>query len=151
GDHLHLQQKEHPDETPELSDEQRKLILARDPSSLPLYDAKAALAKSRGSSTAPLLGFFPTDWDKKPFPVFERRVVFKTQPSIPTGVWIDVTLDEGAHGREGKATPGTTQQYIVKLEPLLFVKGLYCEAECSPDSYNPIRFTTPVRVASARE
>jgi uncharacterized protein YfaS (alpha-2-macroglobulin family) len=148
GDHLHLQYQDHPFEAPSLSSSQKKLLT---PAQQQLFAQKVSRAAGLAASNAPLLGFFPTTWDRKRFPPAPDTVVFESQPGVPAGSWVSVSLDEGAVGAAAGVTPGMKQQYVIQLEHSFFVKDLECLTACNPDDYNPIRLTTTVPIDEARQ
>ncbi len=128
GSHLQLRTKSH-----EFNDPQPPV--EKDPA----FEAKLAAAHAAAASDdAPILSFFPTDWDKKRFPPAKDLVVVETKPGVPPDTWIQVHLDEQLAEGRSKVASGRLQSYTIQLTPAFFVSGIDCKLACNPENYNPI-------------
>src|SRR5216683_1789053 len=128
GSHLQLRTKSH-----EFNDPQPPV--EKDPA----FEAKLAAAHAAAASDdAPILSFFPTDWDKKRFPPAKDLLVVETKPGVPPDTWIQVHLDEQLAEGTSKVASGRSQSYTIQLTPAFFVSGIDCKLACNPENYNPI-------------
>lgn len=136
----------HPFEAPVFtSDEQTRLNVIA-PDAMRRFDAKVAGAKAVAASTAAVPLRLTNDWDRKAFPPAADLVVFESESPVDPESWVKLTLDEKVRSAAGSATPGKTQSFTVHAERAFFIDGFYCQSECDPDRWNPIRMRAPVRV-----
>ena len=140
GSHLQLRTKVHEFKDPEAP-------ITKDPA----FDTKLAAAQAAAASDdAPIMSFFPTDWDKKRFPPAKDLVVVETKPGVPPDTWIQVYLDEQlAEG--SKVATGRSQTFTIQLTPTFFVSGIECKSACNPENYNPIMFRTSAKYEHIRD
>ncbi|HVT44253.1 MAG TPA: MG2 domain-containing protein [Thermoanaerobaculia bacterium] len=122
-----------------------------DPSSLAVFRARLEGARAAARSEARILGFFTDEWNKKRHPPSSDLLVFETQPGVPPDTWIRVEIGANARGIEGAATPAKPQEFTIQLERTFFVEGFRCSTACDPDRYNPLGFTSRVKVADVRK
>ena len=124
----------------------RARLAAADPESLRRLDAKVAATEHVAASTAPVRFAVTNDWDKKQFAPKPDLVVIESRDPVPPESWVRLAFDAALPSPAGPATPGTAQEFVVKVERALFVERLECALECNPDNANVIWFRAPVKV-----
>ena len=144
--HLHASFAPHEWTLPDL-DGLRARLAAADPDSLRRLNAKVAATQDVAASTAPVRFAVTNDWDKKRFPPKLDLVVLETRDPVPAESWVRLAFDSTLPSPAGPATPGTVQEYVVKVERALFVDRLECVLQCNPDNANVIWFREPIKVA----
>ncbi|MEA2570840.1 MAG: alpha-2-macroglobulin [Acidobacteriota bacterium] len=113
----------------------------------PAFDAKLAKANAVAASSAPVLSFFPTEWNKERFPARKELVIIETKPGIPPDAQLQLLLDGELAKTPTSVRRGRAQDFTIELEPALFVKSISCTARCNPESSNRIELRTRYGVA----
>jgi uncharacterized protein YfaS (alpha-2-macroglobulin family) len=124
----------------------RARLAAADPQSLQRLNAKIAATEAVAASTAPIRFAVAKDWDTKRFPPAPDLVVLQAIDAVPSESWVALSLDGSLPSAAGAATPGTPQEYTIKVERAFFVDRLECAARCNPDNGNSLWFRSPVKV-----
>jgi hypothetical protein len=137
GDHLQLRTKGHEFREPTIPALDRLKQL--EPQQVTAFEEKRAAARAAAKSDgAPILSFFPAEWDKKRFPPSPDLVVVETKPGVPPDTWLQVYLDEELVRTAQQVRSGRPQFFTIQLTPTLFVDGVNCLSACNPERYNPI-------------
>src|ERR1051325_9701323 len=135
--HLQLRTSSHPIPAIDLPEEGAKRMA---PADVQAFEAKKAKAEAAAASDGEqVFAFVPTTWDVERFAKGNDLVVLETKPGIAPDTWIRVLLDDKL-AVQGRADTGRPQEYIVELDPTLFITEINCVAECDPDWRNAITF-----------
>ncbi len=148
--HLKLANSPHSWTRPTLSASTRAVLQKADPAAITQFDAKVSRIEGVVKSSAPVFAFVPDSWDKERFPPGRDLLVLETRPGVSTDSWIRVVIDPSVPSTEGSAVPGKLQEFVIRLEPTLFVDGFNCARECDPERYNPLVFRSAIDIGSAR-
>ena len=146
--HIVVRYQGHPLDTtslPSITGAERARLQATDPDGLRKLDEKVALARTTAGRTDAIAARVTTDWDVKRFPKSDTMAVLETTSAPAPGGFLQITLDTSAIGVEGREHPPQAQQSTVELDPIFFLHGPTCRAECTPDGYNRLLFTVPVK------
>jgi uncharacterized protein YfaS (alpha-2-macroglobulin family) len=135
---------------PVLPPEGLEKLKVVDPQAVGDFEAKRARAQQAASSREAVSVSAAADWDRQSYPAGADLLVFQTDRVPPPEGWIRVSLDAGAPGLQGRATPDKPQEHVVKLERAFFVEGFRCRTACDPDNHNPLRLRSSVRPKALR-
>jgi uncharacterized protein YfaS (alpha-2-macroglobulin family) len=143
--HLRASLAAHEWSLPDL-DGLRARLAAADPQSLQRLNSKVAATQAAAASTDPIRFAVAKDWDTRRFPPAADLVVLQAIDAVPSESWVTLSLDGLLPSAAGAATPGTTQEYTVKVERAFFVDRIECASRCNPDNANSLLFRSPVKV-----
>ena len=114
----------------------------------PEFQAKKNRAIAAARSSKKVLGFIPEEWDEQRLPDTPAVIVVETQPDIPSGAWVKITVGPNASSPGGPAVPGFEQEFVAQLGPGFFVRRATCTKKCNPDWRHPIEFTEDVELSA---
>jgi alpha-2-macroglobulin len=115
-----------------------------DPSAIRDFEAKKAEVEKQARSSRKVMGFIPASWDRSRLRTGPNDLVIETQPGLPPGAWVKISIDANAPSPAGPATPGAQQDFVAMLGPGFFVARATCVAKCNPDWRHPIELTDDV-------
>jgi uncharacterized protein YfaS (alpha-2-macroglobulin family) len=148
--HTTLRFEQHDFVAPEQDAGEQARLRATDPQAIARFEAKVADTRRTASATTPVTFQLAKTWDKDRFKPSPELVVLEATATVPPESWVRVELDGKLPAIGGAETPGKTQDYVVKVEPAFFIDGHWCDDECDPERWNPLRLRRGVRLEDLR-
>ncbi|HEU4522455.1 MAG TPA: Ig-like domain-containing protein, partial [Thermoanaerobaculia bacterium] len=133
--HLQLRTVAHEYSEPVLPESGVTRLQAAEPQAVAAFQKKRGEASRRAASNGErVLAFLATEWDHNRIEPGTDLVVVETKPGVPPDTWLQVHLDGDIAASPRSVRRGKPQEYIIQLEPSLFVERLSCYQRCDPES-----------------
>ncbi|HWK09783.1 MAG TPA: MG2 domain-containing protein, partial [Vicinamibacterales bacterium] len=146
--HLSAAFQPHPFTAPAIAPDAQQRLAVVDPGAAQALAAKIATASAAAQASAGVQFRLAHDWDKKKFPPAKDLVVIELTTPVPPESFVKIETDGAVPSPAGSAVSGARETYLIEAERAFFVDGIYCTAQCDPDSANPIEFRAPVTAAA---
>ena len=144
--HLTASLERHEWNPPAFSPEEEVRLRAADASALDAFNRKVEATRQIAAGGPEVNLRVTTDWDQKRFPASADLVALETTTAVRPESWVKLNLDGTLPSPAGPATPRTTQNYTIEVEPAFFIRDFLCTQACDADRRNPIEMTASVKV-----